>query len=137
MLPFVVLLVAVFVVAACGGAAEPTLDPPPDEGAMIRDVIMINSADVLVMESFPVQVSVALAGDLPTPCHFFRAAVSAPNADNEIHLDVYSEIPLGNTCIAVLEPFEESVSLDLEGLADGDYTVWVNGEQVGEFSYPG
>jgi hypothetical protein len=50
---------------------------------------------------------------------------------------VYSEIPLGNTCIAQLQPYEESVSLDLEGLADGDYTVWVNGEQVGEFSYPG
>jgi hypothetical protein len=37
----------------------------------------------------------------------------------------------------VIEPFEESVSIPMTGKPDGMYTVWVNGELVGEFSYPG
>ena len=136
------LLLLMVVFAACGAAsdsddANPTLIPGGQN--LVRSTVFINDTELLIMESFPIQVMLSVAGDLATPCDIFAYEIQAPNDENQIHIDVYSLVDISGTCIQVLEPYEENISVSsLETpLADGSYTVWVNGELVGEFNYPG
>lgn len=109
----------------------------PGQADMVAGNAFVNSADLVIMESYPVQVSLALSGELPTPCNKLTVDISEPNADNQIHIEVYSLVDPAMTCIAMIEPFDEQISLPVENLADGTYEVWVNGTLVGEFNYPG
>lgn len=99
--------------------------------------IFVNQADLLIMESYPVQVRLNIQGDMPTPCHRFRADVVQPDAQNQIQVMAYSFSNPEMMCSQVLQPFEENVLIPMDGSADGTYTVWLNGELVGEFNYPG
>jgi hypothetical protein len=111
-------------------SSTPTVDP--QGGA-----VYIDSTDLLIAESFPVQVSLRIAGNLPTPCHEFRSSVAHPDAENRIYVNAWSESDPAAMCAQVLQPFELSVAIPMGGEADGSYSVWLNGELVGEFSYPG
>lgn len=123
------LLFLAVALAACAPAAE-----TPDG---TRGPVYIDRLDVLVLESFPIQLSLVMEGNLPTPCHQMQYEIAAANAANEIHVDVYTTVDPAMSCIQVLQPFEESIAIPLDGLADGEYSLWVNGEKAGEFSYPG
>ena len=105
--------------------------PQPGDADLTRGNVYINEASLIIRESFPPQVSLTLAGDLPTPCNQLRAEISAPDPENKIRVDVYSVIDPNRICVQVLEPFEESI--DLGTFPTGHYTVWVNGEMAGEF----
>lgn len=109
----------------------------PGQGELVEGNAYVNSAELLIMESFPVQVSLSLSGDLPTPCNQLTVDIAEPNAENQIMVKVYSLVDPAMTCIAMIEPFSALVSLPVEDLADGTYEVWVNGTLVGEFTYPG
>lgn len=140
-------LITNLILAACAGADTPVTsqpgDPQPvptatrDLGGMQEAAVFIDSADLLIMESYPVQIRLHIVGNLPTPCHHFQADVAAVNDQNEIHVRVYSLVNPAVMCTQVLQPFDESVSIPMDGAEDGTYTVWLNGDLVGEFSYPG
>ncbi|HEY3476200.1 MAG TPA: hypothetical protein VGK56_16415, partial [Anaerolineales bacterium] len=98
---------------------------------LIRGNVYLNNASVVIRESFPPQISLLISGDLPTPCNQLRAEVSAPDQENKITVDLYSVSDPDRMCVQVLEPFEESI--DLGTYPSGHYTVWVNGEMIGEF----
>ena len=140
----IVILVLAILISACGGLPNkgngPVL-PPNEQGTpsenLVRGEVYINEAQVLILESYPVQIMLNVKGELATPCDMLRVEVASPNDDNEIHVEMYSEVDFLVSCIAKTEPFEENVSVPMAGAADGDYTVWLNGEKVGEFSYPG
>ncbi len=87
------------------------------------------------MESFPIQVRLHVTGDLPTPCHKFQADVSEPDVENRVDVAVYSLSNPELMCAQVLQPFDESVSVPMSGQTDGTYTVYLNGELVGQFEY--
>lgn len=129
-----IFLLAVFVLAACSPATGGATGTPPQGGA-----VYINAADLLIMESFPVQIMLHVAGDLPTPCHTFHYAYQIGSASDRFRIDVtgWSEADPAAMCAQVLQPFEENISLPMSGAADGTYSVYLNGEFVGEFSYPG
>ena len=74
---------------------------------------------------------VNLNGSLPDPCHELRVVRSGPDAENRIDLDVYAVVDPGDICITVIEPF--SASIPLGSFEGGTYSVWVNGEKLGEF----
>ena len=105
--------------------------PQPGDADLTRGTVYINEASLIIRESFPPQISLNLAGDLPTPCNQLRAVINSPDSENKIMVDVYSVIDPNQVCIQVLEPFEASV--DLGTFPTGHYTVWVNGEMAGEF----
>jgi hypothetical protein len=126
------ILVALILIAACSPTSQLPTDEPPQGGA-----VFINSADLLIMESYPVQIALHVTGDLPTPCHSFYSQVVAPDAENRIAVTVWSESDPELMCMQVLQPFDESVSIPMTGQPDGTYSVWLNGELVGEFNYPG
>jgi hypothetical protein len=105
--------------------------PQPGDIDLTRGNAYVNEASLVIRESFPPQISLTLTGDLPTPCNQLRVAVSAPDPENKIVVDVYSVVDADQACVQVLEPFAESI--DLGTFSTGHYTVWVNGELAGEF----
>jgi hypothetical protein len=115
-----------------GSASSSPLDPIPGEDKMARGEVTINESDVLLLESYPVQVMLKLKGTLSTPCHHLRAKFSPPDAQSRIRVEVYSLYNPDEICIQMLQEFETNIPLG--SYPKGSYTVWVNGEQVGEFT---
>ena len=115
-----------------GGISASPLDPIPGEEKMKRGEATINGSEVLLLESYPVQARLSLKGTLPTLCHHLRAQVSPPDADSRIQVELYSLYDPDEICIQVLQAFETTIPLG--SLPDGDYTVWLNGVQVGKFT---
>jgi hypothetical protein len=108
-------------------------EPQPGDARLSRGeaTVDVENSQVLVMESYPIQVSVILKGNLPDPCHKLRVLVTPANTQNEINLDVYSVVDSSKACITELQPFE--VTIPLGSVTSGHYTVYVNGQLLGEF----
>jgi hypothetical protein len=141
----VILVLMTTMLAACAplstqqatATAEPVNIPTlPTVAEGERGPVYVSQADLVIMESYPVQVSLHIVGDLPTPCHRFHAEVSKPDSENRIQVAIYSVANTELMCAEVLAHFEENVAIPMNGQAEGTYSVWLNGELVGEFSYP-
>lgn len=105
--------------------------PKADDGKLTRGNVFIDDSQLLVMESYPVQIALALRGSLPTPCNQLRVIANPPDEQNRIQVEVYSVIDPEQLCAQVLEPFEANIGLG--SFPAGHYSVWVNGEMAGEF----
>jgi hypothetical protein len=105
--------------------------PQPGDTALTRGAVYLDSEEIVVMESYPVQITLVLKGSLPTPCNQLRVLASPPDEQNRIQVDVYSVIDPAKICAQVLEPFDTNVGLG--SFPSGHYSVWVNGKSVGEF----
>ncbi len=105
--------------------------PRHGDDALLRGNVYLDSIDLLTMESYPLQFSLALTGNLPTPCHQLRVAVASPDDTNRILVDVYSLVAADGMCAEVLQPFTQNIPLG--SFPTGHYTLWVNGELVAEF----
>lgn len=103
----------------------------PDDSKLTRQKAFLKEASIVIRESYPPQISLNLSGDLPTPCNQLRVDISQPMPDYKINVDVFSVIDPNVICTQVLKSFEESISLGT--FPSGHYSVWVNGESVGEF----
>ena len=117
-----------------GTPAEPVPDPyapQPGDSALIRGNVFIQEMDLLIRESFPPQVTLALRGELPTPCHQLRIQTGEPDTENRIEVEVYTVVDPDLACIQVVEPFEANINLGT--FPSGHYSVRVNGEPAGEF----
>ena len=115
-------------------ASQPSknpIAPQPEDENLTRGDAFVHESSLVIRESFPPQISVMLSGDLPTPCNNLRAVINPPDGENKIIVEVYSVVNPDMVCAQVLQPFEESI--DLGTYPSGHYTVWVNGEMVGEF----
>ena len=106
------------------GGGHPTTTLPTDPGA-VRGPVYINSVDLLMLESWPVQVRASIEGSLPTPCHRLAWDLSGPDAQGRITLDIYSTADPDGTCIQVLEPFEQVI--DAGSYTSGSFVLVVNG----------
>ncbi len=142
----------IFALSACATPVEadpntPVVNPPEEvnetplpenpyqplesDAALQRGEVFIDTTDLLVLESYPVQINLVLQGNLPTPCHQLRIVVNQPDEQNRILVNVYSVTDPEQVCIQVLEGFE--VTYSLGSYPSGNYTVLVNGEEVGQF----
>ena len=112
--------------------ATPQADlPTPTDSNLLRGNAYLDSAELLTLESYPLQFTLALKGNLPTPCNQLRVDVSPPDAENRINVDVYSMANPDRICAQMLAPFEENIPLG--SFSAGHYTLWVNGELIAEF----
>lgn len=113
---------------------EPIVDPfspQPGDSKFTRGNVFISESDLVIRESYPPQISLHISGDLPTPCHQLRVKINEPDTENGIDVEAYSVVDSERACIQILEPFEKYINLGT--FATGHYTVWLNGEMVGEF----
>lgn len=105
--------------------------PAPDDATLTRGEAFIESAEILTLESYPLQFMLNLKGNLPTPCNQLRIAVNPPNTENKVEVTVYSVIDPNKMCVQALAPFE--VNFSLGSFPTGSYSVWVNGNKVADF----
>jgi hypothetical protein len=110
---------------------ENSYAPQPGDAKLQRGPALVEESGILTLESFPLQVQLALSGSLPDPCHQLRIQVHPPDETNEIAVEVYSVYDPNEICIQVIEAFSASVSLG--SFPSGHYTVTVNGKAAGEF----
>jgi inhibitor of cysteine peptidase len=98
---------------------------------MRQGPIYVDEVELVMMESFPVQVRLILRGSLPNPCSSFAWEVAEPDSQGRIAVQAYSLQETDLACIQVLEPMEESIPLG--AFTQGNFSVWLNGELVSEF----
>jgi len=138
----ITLSILILGLAACsGGSGTPTSVPattpvttaPPDvdnpvPSGWIESPFEPTTVDLVVMESFPMQVRLDVRGDLPTPCH--RPFWTVVDDGNTVSVTIVSAAGPDQVCIQVIEPVDFSIPL-------GDYAdsrvVTVNGREVGSF----
>jgi len=99
-------------------AAPPTL-PAGGEAT-------VESIEILILESFPVQVHVVARGYFPDGCTSVDQIIHRREG-NTFVVTITTARPAGVACTDAIVPFEEIISLDVYGLAAGAYTVTVNG----------
>ena len=109
---------------------EPDM-PSISAGSANRSNVYLNEISLVIRESYPIQVAVFLSGNLPTPCHELHADIQPPDDENRIYVDVYTTVDPNLMCIQVLQALDTTIELGT--FPSGHYTVWVNGEQIGEF----
>jgi len=131
-------MICLLLLAGCdhdSGKSSDTYDyaPRPSDDQLSRGPATIDSAELLILESYPPQYNLQLAGTLPTPCHAWRAAVAPPDAAKQIDVEVYSVVDPGIICIQVIEVFEGVVAIPTP--PPGRYTVRVNDQSIGVISY--
>jgi hypothetical protein len=86
----------------------------------------VENIEILILESFPVQVTVVVRGNLPDGCTTIDK-VTVVQEGNTFQVTITTIRPVGIECTQALEPFEKVVALDVYGLPAGVYTVDVNG----------
>ncbi len=97
-------------------------DVMPDLGGE-KTLAMVDDMEILILESFPVQVNVIVKGNLRNGCERIKEVMA--KGYDEFYITITTEEE-GDICTQALTPFEETVSLDVEGLQKGVYEVSVN-----------
>ena len=87
----------------------------------------VDEIDILILESFPVQINVITSGNFPNPCTEISEVLQEKEG-NTFFITIKTYRSPG-FCIQVLAPFEETIPLEVYGLPAGTYTVDVNGVQ--------
>lgn len=130
-------------VAACGSPLDSTPDPnepvtsetpvptpaaatKPPSGGVITGEAVVESIEVLILESFPVQVHVVAKGYLADGCTEI-GTITSEQKDDLFLISITTVRPADKMCTEAIVPFEEVIPLDVYGLAAGTYTVDVNG----------
>lgn len=133
---FLTFILSLLMLSACGvlttSSDRDTQNPPgpvvqlPDAVAiddtdLIRVEVTFDTAQILSMESNPLQFTLNLKGNLPTPCHKLHVDVGEPDAQNQIHIDAYSLVDPALACAQVLQPFD--VTVPIGSFPAGRYTL--------------
>jgi len=106
--------------------AEPVLEPTAAEGPIITGEAMVGGIEILLLESFPIQVHVVAKGNLSDGCTEI-AEVTEERERNTFRVIISTARPADKMCAQILVPFEEVIPLEVVGLPAGVYTVDVNG----------
>lgn len=128
-------------------AEKPTVDPdkpanseeaaprpgniPVSQDGMLVQEAQVLSFDIRILESFPVQIHVAVTGVLADGCTSPGPIVVEREGDAFL-VTVQTTRPADRMCTQVVSNFSETVPLDVQDLPAGTYTVIVNGV-VGSF----
>lgn len=109
-------------------------EPVAGDADLSRGEVSLIDKEIQVETSDASQYLLFLSGTLPTPCHQLRVTVSRPDEKNQIYVETYSVFDPSEICIQVLESFEENIPLgSFSSGSQITYTVFVNGQSVGQF----
>lgn len=129
-------LILTLLIAACGDGDQPTDSTTPTPSTTAPTAIpddagpvFVETTDILLMESFPVQVALHVTGNLPTPCH--QPVWEVEDDGSTIAVRLASVTEPGVLCAQVLEPFD--ISIPLGDFESGTRVVTLNGEEIGDF----
>ncbi|HSK66756.1 MAG TPA: hypothetical protein VK888_07495, partial [Anaerolineales bacterium] len=95
----------------------------------------VQSVDVQVLETQPVEVIAVIQGQLPDAGCTTVVSTNQVRAGNVLNVVLTTTTDPVALCAQALTPFEQTISLDVSGLAPAVYTVNVNGVE-GSFYLP-
>lgn len=102
--------------------AEPGAKQTPGGQVIVGENAIVEEIQVMILESFPVQVNALVRGSLPDGCTTIGEITSTQEGDT-FNITILTERPEEALCTEALVPFEETVSLDVASLPAGTYTV--------------
>ncbi len=107
--------------------------PVPGDEKLTRGeaTVALKDSGVVSMESSPVQISLHLKGTMPNPCYHLRVNPAQPDTKNQIQVEVYSVVDPSTICVEMINEFD--VETPLGSFPSGHYSVYINGELLGEF----
>ncbi|MBC8170645.1 MAG: hypothetical protein H7X77_03200 [Anaerolineae bacterium] len=91
---------------------------------LIRADTLIDSAEVLVMESFPPQLMLNVKGYQPDGCNY-PVQVEQTREGNTIKVHIFREMPMDIMCTMIVVSYEAAIPLG--SFDPGEYTIDVNG----------
>ncbi|MFP4345523.1 MAG: hypothetical protein ACLFU8_12585 [Anaerolineales bacterium] len=98
-----------------------------DGDVLVREALL-DSMDLQVLESFPVQVNISVRGNFRDGCSEFGPVQQKTDVEaRTLNVEVLTTRPADAVCTQALVPFEETFPLNVEGLPAGTYDVLVNG----------
>jgi hypothetical protein len=89
-------------------APPPTLVPHP---RLIREVLVVEQVDAFVLESYPMQIRLAVRGYWPTGCTADVQVEQRLEADT-LTVTIWRELPAGAVCPAVIVPYDETIRVE-------------------------
>ena len=119
------------IATGCGGSEpEPTATPIPPTDAPVSQAVTgtadVESIQILMLESFPVQVNARIRGVLPDGCTTIDQ-ITTDKSGNDFIITMTTFRPADAVCTEAVVPFDEVVALDVLGLDAGTYNVTANG----------
>jgi len=126
------IITSLIILSGCTQAPDPATDPDAQDnksesqdGDYIYGTAVVQSTEILVFESFPVQIHVLAKGYLPDGCTGIDR-VEAKRDGNNFTVTITTKRPKDMMCTQAIVPYEEKVPLDVYGLKAGTYDVNVN-----------
>lgn len=86
----------------------------------------VESIQIVITESFPVQINVVAKGHLPNHCMLIDQ-VTEERDSNTFVIKILTTYQPGKNCTPAAQTFEEIIPLTVVGLKAGIYAVQVNG----------
>ncbi len=108
----------------------PTLLPATE--LPVNGEAVVDSVELMIMESFPVQVSVRVRGELPDGCTTIEK-IETSQQDQQFNVVISTVRPADAACTQATVPFDETIPLDVVDFPAGTYAVDVNG-RIGTFT---
>src|SRR5688572_14110391 len=124
------IVLLVLLASACSPASTPT---PPTSTPIVTEtppaasVAVVQSVEIQILESDPVQVNVIVGGQLPDAGCTTISSVDQVRNGNTFQLTLITTTDPLELCAQALTPFEEVVPLDVSNLPPAEYVVNVNG----------
>ncbi len=87
----------------------------------------VSRAEVVTLESFPVQIHLKVSGYKPTPCYELEEAVTRDGSTFHVVVGLKALQTLV-ACVQVIDPFTVTIPLDVKDLGPGRYEVMVNND---------
>ena len=113
-------------------STDPAFTKPTDHSGLAD----VQSVEIQILESDPVQVNAIARGYLPDLGCTTIADVSQVRNGNTFTVTVKTKYDPNALCAQALTPFEQVISLDVSSLLPANYIVIVNGVQA-SFQLPG
>ena len=109
------------------GGTPPVVTPGGSgaPGGMLTGQAPVDSVDIVMLETFPVQVVLNVKGNLPDSCTTLDQ-VNQSRKDNIFNVTILTKRPADMVCATVISPYTQTVPLEVAGLKAGTYTVNVN-----------
>lgn len=95
-------------------------------GSVIARRANVESIEIQVLESFPVQVQVVAKGYVPDGCTKV-SEITQEQVNDTFSVTVMTSRPAHAVCTQAIESFEVTIPLEVSGLKAGRYVVDVNG----------
>ena len=103
------------------GASQSAQSPSVSPDTEANPGVYIDEIVLNIMESWPLQVSATVRGNLADACVVLDD-ITATREGNVFSLRIHTHRE-GEVCAQMLVPFEETVPLDVKGLPAGTYIV--------------